>query len=271
MSLPSTLYKYEDLTTRTLQHLKEQVLYFGSPLKFNDPYDCALMPDIKVPSDEDIEAYRRQCLQKPTLNERQRHEFETFSRERLREILLRHGHSTIREWVDRFRATRGVTCFSECNDNLLMWAHYGGKYKGMCLEFSTVVESFSEISKIKKVRYVQSLPVLDVARLLKRDPDLDMVAELVCTKSMGWSYEREWRAIHSTVGTEYVYPAEALTGVYFGPDIENSAVEIVCLILAGQNENVRLWKGSRSSTEFRVTFEEFKYASHLQARLMALT
>jgi hypothetical protein len=269
MPSPPRLYKYQGLTTRTLQNIKGQVLYFGSPLKLNDPYDCTLTPHIKVPSDEDIEDCPRWYLQERTLNKRQRYEFETFGRERLREILLRNGHNTLREVIQGFLATSGVTCFSECNDDLLMWGHYGGGYKGVCLEFSTAVEPFSEISKIKQVHYARSLPVLDVVKILRRE--LDIVGELFCTKSMAWSYEREWRAIHSTAGTEYVYPAEALTGVYFGPDIEDTALEIVSLILAGQNESVRLWKGSRSSTEFRVTFEEFKYTSHLQAKRMGLT
>jgi len=44
----------------------------------------------------------------------------------------------------------------------------------------------------------------------------------------------------------------------------------VCLVLAGQNENVRFYKGSRSTSEFRVLFEEFTYTSYLQAKKLGL-
>lgn len=62
MALPLHLYKYEPLTTRALQNLKSQIIHFGSPLNFNDPYDCALTPNIKTPTDEDIEAIRHAYL-----------------------------------------------------------------------------------------------------------------------------------------------------------------------------------------------------------------
>ncbi|MDO8813588.1 MAG: hypothetical protein Q7J38_16395 [Gallionella sp.] len=76
--------------------------------------------------------------------------------------------------------------------------------------------------------------------------------------------------MHEKAGTEFCYPAEALTGIYFGPDIDQQSIEIICLILAGQNENVRLWRGSRSTTEFQVLFEEFSYTSNLDAKRKGL-
>ena len=54
MSLPKHLYKYEPFTAQSLQNLKAQVIYFGSPLGFNDPYDYALSPSIKEPTNADL-------------------------------------------------------------------------------------------------------------------------------------------------------------------------------------------------------------------------
>ena len=42
MAVPPKLYKYEAFSAQSLLNLKSQVLYFGPPLNFNDPYDCAL-------------------------------------------------------------------------------------------------------------------------------------------------------------------------------------------------------------------------------------
>jgi hypothetical protein len=261
MSLPPRLYKYENLTAQTLQNLKGQVLYFGSPLGFNDPYDCALTPNIRHPTDDEVETIRLTYLQNTTTPPLAHQEFEVISTNDLRQMLLRAGRSGLEKGINEFLATRGVTCFSQRNDDLLMWSHYGGQYKGICLEFSTASEPFA---KIRSVQYVKTLPTIDLAPLLQGD--FDLVSNLFCTKSESWSYEMEWRAIHAIAGTKYVYPAESLTGVYFGPEIDRESLEIICLILRGQNESVKFWRGTRSTTEFKVLFEEFTYTPHIEAK-----
>ncbi|MDR4485590.1 MAG: DUF2971 domain-containing protein [Nitrospirales bacterium] len=266
MPAPSRLYKYESLTARTLQNLKGQILYFGSPLAFNDPYDCALLPNIKKPTDEETEAVRAHYLSQEQLTEQQRLEWMTQTTLEAREMLLRVAYDVIKQATDVFLKTRGVACFSEKNDDLLMWSHYGGRYKGVCLEFNTEIEPFE---KIRPVRYLPTLPQLDIVNILLNN-DGDAVLDLYCTKSASWSYEHEWRGLHEIAGTQYIYPPNALTGVYFGPDIDNDSLEIVCLILAGQNENVRFYKGARSTSEFRVLFKELTYTSYLQAKKLGL-
>lgn len=260
--MPLRIYKYEPYSAQSLKNLKGQVLYFGSPLGFNDPYDCALTPGFVVPTEEDIEAIRAHYLSKPDLPASVREELSRFSYRQLTHYFLRAGFAVIDGAVAGFLKQKGVSCFSEQNDNLLMWSHYGGRYRGLCLEFDTNGEAFQ---KLQPVRYVERPPPLSLRNMLL-DGDFDAVAELFCTKAAAWAYEREWRAIHAVAGTEYVYPASALTGVFFGPDIDAQSLEIVCLILKGQNPGVKLWQGRRSRDEFRVLFEEFSYTSHLEAK-----
>lgn len=266
MTVPLRLYKYESLSSRSLENLKGQVLYFGSPLQFNDPYDCALFPNIRLPSDEEVEQIRRAYLEDSNTPSRQRAVFTVASTDKLRQTLLRAGRSALERIVSEFLQRRGVTCFSERNDDLLMWSHYGGRYKGFCLEFSAVLPPFD---KIKKVTYRKDLPTVDLAPLLV-DDNYDQVLELFCTKSEAWAYEAEWRGIHDKAGTSYTYPTECLTGVYFGPDISDESREIICLILGGQNEVVKFWRGKRSTTEFKVQFEQITYTSHLDAKRRGL-
>ena len=83
---------------------------------------------------------------------------------------------------------------------------------------------------------------------------------------ISWSYEREWRVLHAEAGTAFHYPAACLTGIYFGPEISFEALEIICLILQGQNPDFRFWKGRRSETEFKVEFDEFTYTPPLKAK-----
>ena len=265
--LPPRLYKYEPFTTRSLENLKAQSIYFGPPSGFNDPYDCAFVPNIRRPTDEEIETIRAAYLADAATPPTARAQFQTTATGELREMLHRAARSALETSVEAFLARRGVTCFSERCDDLLMWSHYGGRYQGFCLEFDPTKANFG---KVKKVTYSNELPVLDLVPLLASD-NYEQVLSLFTTKAEAWKYEAEWRAVHSAAGTLYCYPAECLTGVYFGPDMSDQALEIICLILQGQNETVRFWKGRRSSTTFKVDFESFTYTSHIEAKRAGLS
>ncbi|NMM77752.1 DUF2971 domain-containing protein [Acidovorax sp. SRB_24] len=264
--LPPRLYKYEPFTTRSLENLKAQSIYFGPPSAFNDPYDCAFVPNIRRPTNDEVEAIRAAYLRAPETPPIARAQFEGTGTDELREILLRSARSALESSVKAFLARRGVTCFSEQCDDLLMWSHYGGRYQGFCLEFDPAKGNFG---RIQKVAYSNELPLLDLVPLLASD-NYEQVLSLFTTKAEAWRYEAEWRAVHAEAGTLYGYPSECLEGVYFGPDISDHALEIVCLILKGQNETVRFWKGRRSSTTFKVEFESFTYMSYMEARKAGL-
>jgi hypothetical protein len=266
MSPPPRLYKYESFTSQSLQNLKNQVIYFGSPLKFNDPYDCALTPSIKELSDAEVEKIRQHYLAKPELEDKVRREFALTPTAKLREFFLLEGQVALKQVISDFLHRRGVSCFSENVNSLLMWSHYGEHCKGFCLEFDTSSEPFQ---KIKKVRYAPDMPVFDLVPILCEE-DFDPVPDLYCTKAIDWAYEHEWRGIHDQVGTSFFYHGKALTGVYLGPDMPFAAFEIVALILAGQNENVQLWKGTRSKSSFSVEFQRVTHTPHLEAKRRGL-
>ena len=121
-----------------------------------------------------------------------------------------------------------------------MWSHYGGKYKGFCLEFDTASEPFH---RIHRVQYVPKLPPFTIEETMF-DSKFEPVLELFCTKSEAWKYEREWRSIHAKAGTEFGYPSSALRGIYFGPDIDAESLEIVCLVLAGPERKCEALSGA---------------------------
>ncbi|HVZ47069.1 MAG TPA: DUF2971 domain-containing protein [Ramlibacter sp.] len=262
MEKPARLYKYEAFSPQALENLKNQVIYFNSPLQFNDPYDCALSPSIKDLSDEDVEKIRSHYLSRPDISDRPRFEFETMTVPALRAMLLKTGQDVLEKQVRQFVSQRGVSCFSEVPDNLLMWSHYASHHRGFCLEFRTDAEPFQ---RIRPVTYSKTMPEYDLAKMLY-DRDFDHIESLYCTKGWDWSYEREWRCIHKEGGTAFTYAAEALTGVYFGSQASFTTIEIVALILAGQNEHVQLWQGARSKSAFSVEFRQMSYTSHLEAK-----
>lgn len=265
MKIPAKLYKYEPFSTQSLENLKAQAIYFSSPLGFNDPYDCATNPVVLKPSAQEAESARQHYLSDKTTPQKAKLKFEQMPIDELQEMFHRTGAEVISSTVERFGKERGITCFSEIYDDLLMWGHYGGKYKGFCLEFSTDHMPFSNA---KPVKYVDRVPKTSALPFLTESwPDeADKAAHFFLIKSKSWKYEKEWRIVHKDVGTRYHYEPNALTGVYFGPEIPNEALEIIALILRGQNPHVKLFRCERSKSEFKVDFTEIGYLTHLEAK-----
>jgi Protein of unknown function (DUF2971) len=266
VNLPTSLFKYEGCTLQALQNLKNQQIFFGSPLKFNDPYDCALSPSISSPSDEEVEKIRLHYLKRNTIPSKARQELETFDCQKLRLGFLRSARTVLEGITKEFLAGRGVSCFSEKNDNLLMWSHYGGHGSGFCLEFDTGAKLFE---KARKVRYTTSMPEIDIVALICGDSS-DQILDLYCTKGADWRYEEEWRCIHNVAGTAYGYPESALKAIYLGPEMPFTSFEIIALILQGQNAHTKLMQGSRSKENFSVVFEEVTYTPYLEAKKRGL-
>lgn len=155
-----------------------------------------------------------------------------------------------------------MTCFTELNDNLLMWAHYGGQYRGFCLEFRTDDELFK---KLRKVCYTDTMPQIDIVDCVVNRNFDQLLNSLFCTKSSPWAYEKEWRAIHNDSNTPFTYTPEALKAVYFGPECQAQDCDLICCILYTQNPNVELYRGTRSTTKFKVEFSSISYRPPTQA------
>ncbi|MFZ6747551.1 DUF2971 domain-containing protein [Undibacterium sp. Ren11W] len=266
MNIPKIIYKYESFSAQSLKNLKAQSIYFGSPLGFNDPYDCALKPSIKEPTNQELELFRAEYSKKDDVPLDMQERFRSANILDLRRMIVGNAVPILEKHTQKFLKNNGVSCFSEKNDDLLMWSHYGGRYKGFCLGFITEFEPFI---KMKKVQYTSVMPKFDAVSALVTG-NYEQILDLFCTKSEAWSYEKEWRCLHTDVGTLYTYESKALDSIYFGPDIDEQSLQIICLIIAGQNPNVKFWRGERSSEKFEVNFKEFTYISNIDSKRLGL-
>lgn len=70
--------------------------------------------------------------------------------------------------------------------------------------------------------------------------------------------------------TLYIYPAEALTDIFIGPDAAFACLEILALIVMNQNPEAQLWQGRRSKSDFSVVFEQVTYTPQLEAKRQGL-
>ena len=261
--IPRTIFKYHSLSMQSIMNLKRHVVYFGSPSSFNDPFDCALFPRFSELTEIEANAVCAKMISAPGFPEEKRTELLAMPQAEWMEMIKRFTASGVADSIVAFNQHRGVTCFSECNDNMLMWSHYGGQHRGFCLEFKTQYEPFS---KLRQVRYSQEMPELDLRMMLiERDFD-PLIEELFCTKSIDWAYEREWRAMHVEASKEYTYTGDALSAVYFGAKMTKQEIDTVALIVSVQDPGVKMYQGRKSESAFRIEFDEVKYTTIDEAR-----
>lgn len=251
--IPPQLFKYEPSSEHAIENLQNHVLYFGSPSNFNDPFDCALWPQIKPPTDIEANAICARSLELgrgPFQSEMQR-QFLAVETSEWRAKLMNSAETIISERRKEFCEKTGISCFSELNDNILMWSHYSSHHTGFCLEFHSGADLFT---KAKRVIYSNEIPTIDLRELMLED-DFEKVLELFCTKSSDWQYEREWRVLRQEVGT-YCYSQDLLKAIYFGAKATGSTVKKICDVVKRNQLKVDLHRGRLSKSRFRIEFEQ---------------
>jgi hypothetical protein len=254
-SVPARLYKYQPCNPQTLDNLKKRILWFSKPECFNDPFDGSMGYRLEDITDEEWQALAQFFAgkwPKGPIDFQRVHVTDEKPNEAFRKKALegaRLASENLVKWVKE----RGVACFSEKVDDLLMWAHYADGHRGMCLEFDTRYGPFDKMTQ--KVEYSNHYPVVNIAKAVL-GKTFTNVPELT-TKADVWSYEKEWRLLHEQGNIEFQLDVEALTGVYFGCAMSMVHIEIVALMLRGSP--TKLYKMERSQVDFSVKPVAFEY------------
>lgn len=93
-----------------------------------------------------------------------------------------------------------ITCFSENNRSLLMWAYYANNHKGVCLKFN--LDHDPNLKKhCYKVNYTDQLTD-------------SQYFDMYFQKSTQWFHEQEWRIVCDT--TQEFIPIHSLEGIILG-------------------------------------------------------
>jgi hypothetical protein len=258
--LPDKLYKYEPFNEYSIKNLKNASLYFRPPKEFNDPFDCALLEESLSYSEEDLVALYNKRSKEEALNIPP-----IISKDQIPSVSIDKVKKVLKEFVSKkqkeFLETKGCTCFSETNNSILMWGHYANRHKGFCLEFNT---NFDPFSGAKEVKYRNEYPIYNPIADILNDHEAsdDDLFPPISTKYTQWEYEKEWRIFHQHAHTIYGYKVEALEAVYFGLNTDPAHLEIICLIIHGQNPNTKFFEARKGAKNFQIEFEEFAYIPH---------
>lgn len=243
-SMSTKLYKYQSFTVQTLENLKKMQLWFSKPDRFNDPFDPVAPYPSKIDESGIQKLYEWIYKSAPDKSNfasmyltdgKPNDSFKNRAMETLKKVLVETGKLN----------TIGICCFSEINNDILMWAHYANGHRGFCLEFDA--RAFPIISA-KQVVYSKVFPLFNFVEIID---EAKPTYRLILTKSEHWNYEKEWRVIIDNGDSGIIYDKQVLTGIYFGSAMPDLHKEILGNILSGSN--TKIYEMKISSTEYKVT------------------
>ncbi len=217
-SIPDVLYKYRALSGQSREYVRQTIVenkvYFSSPSKFNDPFDCRVHMSFSG-TDKAWKSYFMGLLKKyrPDLNRQQRqaevHRIVGTERRHRNPQALRNMIGAVQKDVYDI----GVFSLSARNDDILMWSYYADHHTGLCLGF---LHRVGTLGPAFPVEYSATFPQVDY---LKDDRRRQVDANLL-TKAASWQHEAEWRVVAYTEGPGLrEYPPELLTEVILGARI----------------------------------------------------
>ena len=113
------------------------------------------------------------------------------------------------------KSSVGICCFSETEDNELMWAHYANNYAGICVEYSVpyLQTGLSDLLHLAKISYGHTPPRV-TSKECKSDIDY-ATRKILSHKKLSWSYEREWRLL-GKIGRNQISHSRVVKKVYLG-------------------------------------------------------
>lgn len=182
---PAFLYKYYSDNTMNLDAVKANKIWFSAPCNFNDVFDSDISIDEKEVLQSAVKMIpdaRGVRVGSPMWRELQN--------------MVRKELSSLRKEFDNMRQTTGISCFSESDTSLLMWAHYANNHRGICVEYELLeINQKTGFSPVPVI-YSNERAVFNSISLDTIEKDTTRVfINSLTSKSSEWSYENEWRII----------------------------------------------------------------------------
>lgn len=256
VSIPNIfLYKYFGNIENAKKCILTNQIHLEKPSDYNDIYDSASItrPEdlkrkimigfvntevfnqyvkIKLP-DEVVNQYRYEIIQ--NIIDSVCSKDKSINREEFIE-------STI-QYLDRYGVLQQadnnlISCFSEINDSMLMWAYYAKNFTGVCLgfDFTKDLNLQKHIHKVQYTKYFQQ----------------ESNFNGYFRKNIEWSHEQEWRIVHN--GSNEYLSTTALSSVYLGYKIDAKVGNE--LIKIARDSGLKIYLMEPEKFEYKLKFIE---------------
>jgi len=277
--VPNRLYKYRAFSSRLLDMLVDDKLYYANPSEFNDPLDCQATIDVTGANIETLENTLRSLINDRfnaemsaavkiirISDQKDRIEIQQNSRKKtdkiIREIRYQAGNPQIKaadphkfilkqhieqELLQQYK--NGVVSFSTLSKCPLMWSHYGDQHRGVCIGYSISKEMEENVHMVN-YGGERNININDVA-IQKIDTEASRRVDegILLRKAKSWSYEHEWRLI----GNRGLHPSNLeIEEVIFGIRCQPSVQYIISKSLQNHSRTLKFYEIFVKSGTFRL-------------------
>lgn len=164
--------------------------------------------------------------------------------------------------VQNLMRKMGVCCFSDTYENDLMWAHYAGEYRGICVQYSTndLCNGLPGVNAVR-MQYDIQIPILRAAEAADRQ---ESAIKALSTKKSDWHYEREWRFIANpgmvdVPGTLQINGKNPVKGIFFGSRTEFNVIDAFKEALIGvRDDTIKFYRPVLRNRSYRYEWEQLK-------------
>lgn len=209
------IYRYLSINNDLKESITEGYVWFGSPSRFNDPFDCRTRLRFKTDTDykKYIEKHERNIkngisskLQKRQALERIKNYKNPLTLGSKKEEIEVFLQDSLYHSVDSY----GICCFTKTNNDVLMWPHYCKSHTGLVLEYD-VTKDFNFFYGLMQVIYSKDYPI----HYYNSESLVDLGLKALYIKGIDWKYENELRLVKDVQG-KIPIKKEAITKVIFG-------------------------------------------------------
>lgn len=281
------LYKYRSDSAFTHQIFSQQKVWLSTANQLNDPFEASLQEIVPEWTAEKVRAMKGSQFQGFLFGmlhaHKTRGDFFGLPHRKLKRLMAKFRrikdadeayeafkafmvsrgmspaeHETVFPKLEAQLQEVGIFSLSEDCLNALMWAHYAGEHKGLCLGFEVHDGlPLGDRNRCLKVNYADSVPKLgedfkyeltisfnksgratSSGRIALTDP---AVQAAISTKAVCWSYEREWRYIEPSAGA-FPWPGrlvELIFGLRCPSDVRDHYKSLVTQFV---NNDVRVYE-----------------------------
>ena len=170
-----------------------------------------------------------------------------------------------RKVMHHINESTGILSLSRTYKSLLMWSHYAESHKGFVIGFDDKHPFFHE-KALKGLTNGLNAVIYSSLRPKIETNDKSKYHEILCCKSIDWSYEEEvrlFRLLSEDFETEttdqnnhkvYLYeiPSEAIQEIYLGANISEKTKSEIHLAIKRNHLNCDVYQMSNSDIDFQL-------------------
>jgi hypothetical protein len=258
------LYKFRDWENPYHQRMiSEQEIYFATPLEFNDPFDCKIIPRYDKLSK--TERYQKHFnIIKTDHPDWSRKKIELFAKRNYqrnkldKDYLKKFGDTNIRVVLNQI----GIFSTTLIKNNILLWSHYANSHKGFCVGFNknllidNIRDSWNRIKlppTYRSVNYEANYPEIIPNSKIN---DKNFVENPMFVKFKDWEHEKEYRIILLSTGSvKFKVKKETISEINLGCEMESNHKISIIEEVRRNLPKVKIYQAQKKYMDFALDFE----------------